>query len=210
MDKNHRLALEAFLGVILIVFIILLIVLFLNIPSGSAKSSVSNSYNVNSYNSNSYNKETCCTPTKYVPVTKYVVKKEIQTKIIHTEYRRESKTKHCEWVYTDSEKRPLKFSHKKEIRTYRGAIGNYVDEYVVYVKNEDCVGGYFKVKYTFKDCTGKLKSYTFTEYIGPNSYKKFYYKDIYSDRYTHKFWNYQVIPDTKKTSSERVQKCYYK
>jgi len=75
-----------------------------------------------------------------------------------------------------------------------GILGNDIEDYTVYVKNQDYKGGSFRVKYYFTDYYGDTETETMTYYIPPRKSKKFSYKNIH--KYKFHDWHYEVISRT--------------
>jgi len=171
MEKQEQRILEALLGVILIVLLIMMIFLF-TLPSGFISSStegtplgavstttITDSFNTNNY----YNTQQRYTPTYY---------------------------KKTNYDYLDYDYHAYKENKK-------GIFGNQIEDYTVHVKNQDYKGGYFKVNYYFTDYYGDTKSEAITHYIKPRQSKKFTYKNIYKDKYKYHDWDYQVTSKTR-------------
>lgn len=81
-------------------------------------------------------------------------------------------------------------------KTLKGILGNNIEHYIVYVRNQDYKPGYFRVNYYFTDYYGDTKTETMTYYIKPKQAKEFIYKNIYEDKYKFHDWNYEVISRT--------------
>ena len=88
----------------------------------------------------------------------------------------------------------ISFKHRGKYEEVIGLFGNEIDRYIVYVKNAEKSGEYFRVKFYFKDYYGDEATESITKYIAPDKEEKFVYQDIYSDKYKHNIWRYEVIP----------------
>ena len=185
--QNERIK-ELFLGLTLVIFLILLSVLVISISdnSYSKKQSniISNSYNVNSYNTISQNKQ-----TPYYGNRIYTTNKGVRYLKQSNSY---SKTKY------------LRFSGNAYQTRTKGIFGNDINKYSVYVKNQDYKGGYFTVRYYFKDYYGNVKTERITHYISQRESKIFLLKDISPKEYSRVSWNYEIISHSKKPT-----KIYY-
>ncbi|MFH1643898.1 MAG: hypothetical protein ABIA74_01865, partial [bacterium] len=82
-------------------------------------------------------------------------------------------------------------------KTTKGVFGNNIDKYIVEVKNKACEEAYFQVKFYFTDSSGRTDTEAVSYYIKPKQSREFVYKDIYSDDYKIKRWDYEVLPKTK-------------
>jgi len=91
----------------------------------------------------------------------------------------------------------LDYDYNAYKKKAKGILGNDIEDYTVYVKNQDYKPGYFKVKYYFTDYYGATKTETMTHYIKPKESKKFTYKNIYKDKYKFYDWDYEVISRTR-------------
>jgi len=170
---------EIFLAIILVTLLILLIFLFtspsITGKSTATKSTVSNSYNVNSYNTNYYDYPSY---TKYPSTIRYIKDKD---------YSR----------YYDKDYHYLRYSDKAKHEKLSGMFGNEVNRYTIYVKNRDYKSGYFTVKFYFSDYYGETRTESIRHYIKSGEERKFFYQNIYSDKYGFYDWDYKVISETK-------------
>jgi len=98
--------------------------------------------------------------------------------------------------YTKTQKDYLDYDYNAYKKTIKGVLGNDIEHYKVYVKNQDYKPGYFRVNYYFTDYYGNTKTETMTYYIQPKQWKKFIYKNIYKDKYKFHDWNYKIISKT--------------
>lgn len=106
-----------------------------------------------------------------------------------------TQTKHYPF-YTETQKDYLDYDYHAYKRIVKGVLGNDVEHYTVYVKNQDYKPGYFRVNYYFTDYYGNTKTETMTYYIQPKQGKEFIYKNIYKDKYKFYNWDYKVISKT--------------
>jgi uncharacterized protein YxeA len=72
-------------------------------------------------------------------------------------------------------------------------LGSYVEEFDVYVRNEDSVGGYFQVVFYFENCYGEEFAESITEYIKPRETEKFKYMDIWYKEKEICNWDYKIF-----------------
>jgi hypothetical protein len=82
-------------------------------------------------------------------------------------------------------------SYTKHFRE-KNEFGSYVEEFNVYVKNEDSVGGYFQVEFYFENCYGDDFVESLTKYISPGKTEKFRYVDIWYKQRGICDWDYEV------------------
>ncbi len=104
--------------------------------------------------------------------------------------------KHYPYTKTYYKKDYLDYDYHACKKTLKGILGNSIEHYIVYVRNQDYKPGYFKVKYYFTDYYGNTKTETMTYYIKPKQGKEFIYKNIYKDKYKFHDWDYEVISRT--------------
>ena len=98
--------------------------------------------------------------------------------------------------YTKTQRDYLDYVYNAHKKTVKGVLGNNIEHYIVYVKNQDYKPGYFRVNYYFTDYYGNTKTEAITYYIKPKQGKEFIYKNIYKDKYRFHDWNYKVISKT--------------
>ncbi len=72
----------------------------------------------------------------------------------------------------------LSFNSDSRFFIRKGIFQNDVENYEVYVYNEEEVGGYFEVTYIFEDAYGREKRYSENKYIRPGKDIKFFYRDV--------------------------------
>jgi hypothetical protein len=179
MEKEEKRILEIFLGLTLIVFLILLAFLVTGVSAAQeSNTAISHSYNVNSYNNQA--------PAYTYPVKSYVTSKP--TYPYNLDLRK---------AYYVDEKVPVRYYDWGDYKRVDGILGNEVDKYRVYVRNDDYVGGYFKVRFHFSDYYGRTSTESMRYYIPPQQEKTFLYQDITGNRYDHYVWRYEVIPETE-------------
>jgi|SaaInlStandDraft_4_1057021.scaffolds.fasta_scaffold69484_3 hypothetical protein len=95
----------------------------------------------------------------------------------------------------DYRERSLRFDDRGTYRVRENMFGQSFNEYVVYVENEDYVGGYFSVEFYFYDYYGHEERESITKYIGPRHEVAFVYRDVdYSSNVYD--WNYKVISES--------------
>lgn len=192
MERKERLALEAFLGIILVVLLIVLVFLFTGgdfsikkITSNSKQPVVSNSYNINSFNTNTYSSE-----RDYIKGRSSL--RTIQIKNLNYV---EKESPYKQSLYEKYEKIP-RYDSFAEHRLVRGILGNDIDKYYVFVRNKEYSGSYFTVRFYFRDFSGKISTEIVTHYIPARREKAFFYQSIYGKRYPYSYWDYEVIPQS--------------
>lgn len=196
MEVKERFAIEVFLGLILIILLIVLVFLFTSFPDTISNNkedpktsqgvSISNSNVLNSFNTNTEN---------HIP----------KTTLTNPRYNYKS-TKPYSYknIYTQQYSEQSRYHSYPEQRFAKGILGNPIDKYYVYVKNLDYKGNYFTVKFYFTDYHGNVKTTQITKYIRPFEERKFFYQDIYHDRYKHRFWTYKVVSGREVFSSRNL------
>lgn len=83
-------------------------------------------------------------------------------------------------------------SYSKHLRE-KDTFGNYIDEFYVYVENEESVGGYFKVVFYLENCYGDEFEEVLTKYIKPGETEKFKYTDMWYKQKGICDWEYGVF-----------------
>jgi len=165
METKERFVIEILLGLILIVFLIILVFLVIGISkNGKTQSpaSVINSYNTNYYNS--YQQ-----PREYTTAYPFV-----------------------QYMTSSDKNRYMRYDDASRLRKSEGLFENDIDNYEVYVRNEEFKGGYFEVTFYFEDYYGETSRSSVTHYIPAGEEKKFFYKDISPQRYKYQDWWYDV------------------
>ncbi|MFH1503371.1 MAG: hypothetical protein ABIE36_01820 [Candidatus Diapherotrites archaeon] len=94
--------------------------------------------------------------------------------------------------YRDWEDREREYSYYGKKHTREEFLGNYVNEYKVYVSNKERAGEYFTVIFNFKDQRGFEYSESITQYLKARERKLFLYKDVQSERREIVNWDYEV------------------
>ncbi len=177
---------EFFIGLVFIIFLVFVVVLVLNIGDGTnknnSKSSTSSSGNtiINNYYENNYNY-----PEKSMTgnvVYKYSYKGDVVYKGRNLDYE-----DYYGDYWNDND-----FSSSGRHRKIKNSF-NYVDEYSVVVKNEDHVGKYFKVVFSFNFEDNFEDSQSVIKYIKPRETKEFIYRDAHFERYNYESWDYEVF-----------------
>lgn len=88
-------------------------------------------------------------------------------------------------------------------------VGSYVDEFRIYVTNEDFQNGYFKVIFYFEDYYGEEDSESVTHYIKAGEESEFRFKDIQFERYKYSDWRYEVIPEFRNSEINSKGTIFY-
>ena len=169
MDNESKKVIEIFLGLILIILLVLMSLLILNV-SPSKKTQQTITI------SNSFN------TINYQRVPQY-----IQTERI-------IKTPECR-EFT----RNLPYTSRKEHQRVTAIFGDEINKYHIYVRNLGYKGGYFTVKFHFKDYYGKTKVYSVTKYIEAKEERAFIHQNIREGKYEVLNWDYNVISESKET-----------
>jgi len=84
-----------------------------------------------------------------------------------------------------------KYASRTKYKTIEGFFGDEINHYIVYVKNKEHRGRYFKVRFYFEDYYGDTRTESITKYIKPGDEQKFIYRDI-NDKYSGDNWRYKV------------------
>ncbi|GEM_PF-1286724 len=106
-----------------------------------------------------------------------------------------TQTKHFP-SYTKTQRDYLDYDYHAYKKKLKGVLGNNIEQYLVYVKNQDYKAGYFRVNYYFTDYYGNTKTESITYYLKPKQSKEFIYKNIYENKYKFHDWNYKIISKT--------------
>ena len=108
----------------------------------------------------------------------------------------------CYWAESGSydidydPSRKLRYDDRGYVREKESTFVQTFEEYVVYVENEDYVGGYFSVRFYFYDRYGNEKTHLMTKHIGARDEVAFIYRDVdYSSDYYR--WDYKVISNSR-------------
>ncbi len=95
----------------------------------------------------------------------------------------------------DSEYRNLEFSDSEKSYSVTGLLGNEIKRNSVSVRNNENTGGYFTVRFYFKNSYGETKTELETKHIPPHKEEKFHSQKIYSNGY--RYWKYDVTSQSK-------------
>ncbi|MBS3086126.1 hypothetical protein J4422_00295 [Candidatus Pacearchaeota archaeon] len=226
MENRERLVIEILLGLILIVLLVLLAFLVVGISGVSSykptqtqtPTAITNSYNTNY---NTYQQPRTYTRTQ--PIVRYTTSKPY---FVDDNYRYTNRYRdeNARVYYLDSDfydddngdfydstyrktktsTRYMDYDDSSRLRRSEGIIGNDVNNYEVYVRNEEFKGGYFEVTFYFEDYYGETSRSSETRYIPAREEKKFFYKDISPQRYKYRDWWYDV-----RSLSKVPEKTYY-
>ena len=176
-DENQR-VLQLFLALILVALLLIAVLIVMQSSSTEKNSyttsnTISNSYNTYNYTTNNVNVPSTRTYQNVVYNRDYVVYKKIND------------GSHNLGDYS---------SYGNHERT-KDFVGSYVDNFYVYVKNNQYNGNYFTVKFYLRDSSGHEDVETITKYISGKDQVRFLYRDIQFDRYKYSSWRYEVFPD---------------
>jgi hypothetical protein len=178
MEKERTI--EFLIGLGVIIFVLLLVVIFLNLGDRENKETDSDSSDSgttiinNYYYGNNYN-----LPENSISGN-VVYKCDEGDCVVYKRY------------YDDEDYCNNKFSsYGRQSKNHDGF--NYVDTYSVFVKNRDNVGKYFKVIFYFEDKEDYEESQSIIKYIGPGEVEKFVYRDVHFERYNYEKWGYEVF-----------------
>ena len=87
---------------------------------------------------------------------------------------------------------------RAENKVFNGALGE-VRYYAVYLKNYDCRGKYYSVRFYFKDCCSEEQTRLVTKYVGAGNEVLFSYKDV-GNEFKYSTWRYQVVESGSRSS----------
>lgn len=175
--ENDKRIIELLLVLIFMAILLLtcVIVLTQNKEENSASSVVSNSYNTNTYNT-------------YPDIPKNEVVYKYTKPVVYKKF------------YYDE----FDYSSYGEHSREKDFIGTYVDEFCVYVRNQEYEENYFKVKFYFEDYSGEEFDESITRYIKAGEKEKFCFKDVQEEKYKYWDWSYKVFPDKNEEKSQIV------
>ncbi len=180
-EENQRI-LQLFLALILVALLLIAVVIVLQNPSfGKVQTTTSGNTISNSYNNYNYT-----TNTVNVPQTK-----TYQNVVYNRDYVVYKKT-NDNYVNSNTNTLGDYSSYGNHERT-KDFVGSYVDDFYVYVKNNQYEGNYFTVKFYLKDSSGHEDVETVTKYISGKDQVRFLYRDIQFDRYKYSSWRYEVL-----------------
>lgn len=112
------------------------------------------------------------------------------------------KQQYCETIkipYVEYETEPAysvtyygEMRYKSESYTQKAeGVFNDYDKYVVEIKNQEKIGGYFEVKFRFRDEDGDRVTKVIRKYLRPSETETFVYRDI-NDHFRYYGWTYSV------------------
>lgn len=199
--ENERI-IEIFLGVILIAILglgIILVMMNSNQITTSSGAKGTPTYNYyNEYTTNNYQNP----PTTLTSQGRVVYDSSPYRRIIYREDYKNREYWNDNWDgWNDNEDEKweeLDYSYFGKTVKREGVFGNDVYEFQVYVKNKDSVGGYFRVVYSFEDCSGREFKESITKYIRAGEREKLVYTEVVGFEKEICDWDYKVVPDTKR------------
>ena len=209
MEPKERMLLEGVLGAVLIAFLVLASIMVVSAYS-KPETTITNSYNTNSFNT--YPSQPSQTArSAYTTAQKKIVysKPYIVDRRDYVVDRRSVDRRDYSRVYyikddsrysdtkSYSDDRYLRYDDSENFRTYKGIVGNRVNNYEVYVRNREYTGGYFKTTFYFEDYYGNVDSESMTYYVPAREEKTFVFKDVSPSAYKYRTWRYDVAPLTK-------------
>lgn len=164
-----------------VVFVALLVVACIWVVSASGNSSkieVQNSYNTYNYYSQN---------PAWISTKPYIIDKGDYLKVYTISKDHE---------YSDSYDRYLDYNDWSSQKMVTGVFGQDIPNYKVEVRNNEDVGGYFKVTFYFEDKYGQTESKAMTYYIPAREEHGFVFKDV-SNHYKYYDWHYKIESMTK-------------
>ena len=196
---NEKRVTEILIAAIFVVVLIILIILLTSQSIvGKSVSQNSNPQIINSYNTYQTSQPTT---TQYSKPTYYSTK--YSTPISYSaKYPRYYKVYDARDYQKD---KYLRYKTYGEKRQAHGVFGNDIDNYIVYVKNNDYKGGYFTVRFYFEDYYGEPRYESVTHYIPAHQERAFIYKDIYADKHKYYRRDYEIISHTKIPNRDYVK-----
>src|SRR3989344_213016 len=182
LASRERFVIEVLLGLILVVFLVLLVFLVIGISNyktiqTQTPTAITNLYNTNY---NTYQQPKTYPTTQQGQVVQYTNSK------------------------TYDKNRYMHYNDNARLRKAEGIFGNEINNYEVYVRNEEFKGGYFEVTFYFEDYYGEISRSSETHYIPAREEKKIFYRDVSQQRYKYGDWWYEV-----KSLSKVPAKVYY-
>ena len=117
------------------------------------------------------------------------------------------KNQNYDYIKTNYENKNLRYISNGEYRRTKVIFGNNINKYNVYVKNKEYAGGYFTVKFYFKDKYGNVKTNSETRYIKPHETRKFSYQKVYDDK-TY-YWKYNIVSHSKIPKTNNKEKINF-
>ncbi len=184
MEKQKLIEILAAVN-LLVLLLILVFVAFAVSDSKNYSPNIENSYNVNSYNTHIYESPS--------PLKPYVVH---DGRIYLTDRNRER-------IYYEYEPDRFDYSSHAKRETSESVLGSELTRYKVYVENHENVGGYFTVKFYFKNYYGNVESETITHYVKARDIEMFQVR-YFEDKYSYRDWWYEVFPRSKAPDSIKI------
>lgn len=206
MENRDRFVIEVFLGLILIVFLFLLVFFVIGISNNSSTAgsnptvllpAVTKNYNSNNYNTYSPERVLGTTEIHRVSDRSYYndYYDENRARVYYRDYYfyddnyRYNGNDACQY---ENRERYLEYNSFSQLEKDEGVFGNDINNYEVYVRNEDFVGGYFEVTFYFEDYSGKTSKNSEVYYVPAREETKFFYRDVAPTRYKYSSWSYDV------------------
>ncbi len=177
MDIDDKKVVEILIGATLVVLLIILVFIVIGMQGNTSRNTTTTS---NVIISNSFNT--------------VINNEQINSRDYENDYYNKYYKDSCE-----EEVRELPFSSRKEHRVVQGVFGNEVDRYYVYVKNLAHTGGYFTVKFYFKNYYGEKDVSSLTKYIDAREEETFIFQNVYEGKYQVTSWSYKVISESKES-----------
>ena len=205
MENRERIV-ELLLGLIFICILLLGVFIVMNEPNkkSSSSNSVSNSYNTYNYNYQDQTKR-----TGYESSRDVIYVKDVHHLGTYHHYKDYDYKDRDYYDYYSRNERSLRYSSYGKHTREKDFAGSYVDEFKVYVKNQDRKNGYFKVKFYFEDYDGNEFTETVTKYIRAGEREEIRFIDVQFEKYKYHDWRYKVIPDTKSSKRTGFDYVYY-
>jgi len=184
-SKEQKRLIELFTALVFIILLILVVLIATRPVIATSTSTISNIIISESFN-------TVYSDSNY------------QSKTSSNKYHSEDGCRYDGCYWTESGSYDIDYDHSRKLRYYdRGYVREKestftqtFEEYVVYVENEDYVGGYFSVRFYFYDQYGNEKTHLMTKHIGARDEVAFIYRDVdYSSDYYR--WDYKVISNSR-------------
>jgi len=181
---------EVFIGLIFVVLLIMIVVVVFSVTGSAKVSSTNSGYETqkqtvvnNYYNEHNYNYES---PEK--PTTRNVVYKYDNDEYVVYKRNDRDFDGYGDGNHYDHDDFSSYGNHEK-----KKGLSNYVDEYSVFVKNEDNVGKYFKVAFYFWDSSDIDDTESINRWVGPGKTEKFVYRDVHLERNNYEKWSYDIF-----------------
>jgi hypothetical protein len=183
---NERI-IQALVVMAFVIFIILIIFILLLMIKGTSS---------NSSNSNTA-KSSGASYTYYNLTTINNYQNSVQGRVVDNQrtvvvYNDRNHNEDDESIFGKNREQLEYSSYSRHFRE-KDDFGSYIEEFNVYVKNEDSVGGYFQVIFYFENCYGDEFSESITKYIQPRETEKFKYKEIWYKEKGICDWDYDIF-----------------